>query len=451
MKQKTIISMSVLVILLVLANLLFPALFSSTNGLYTNREAQLSIYSDEWNGLSSFREDLEDKGYDISSIVSNPLILEEVEHPENSMYICVGAEKGYDRLQVNAMIEFVNRGGKVLIADDQGDANSLSRKVGIEFTGHRIWSRDYVHNLSLIKIKPDVDLVTYNVLLNEPTTLKLLGTSHSAFDPPEIIYETSRDSYEDTNDNGKIDSIGELDTYGELPVGAKVITKGGAGAMYFIADSSFCINDMWDDSEKARWSEEDNEEWKNKQNVVFTISLIEDILGFSGTIIFDESRHIQSTPISNSIFSLENIYVYILLQTDKLLGIIIGLAFLNFFGLMYALTKPPIRFRHRFDLTYWDSYVEQAPDRLTDVRTILMKRLKSHYNLYFPDAESLFAYEPSTKAQYNLTQKSDLKELIDDGELVDFMLHPYRYNVADRLNNIVLRIDEVFPLQEGMA
>jgi hypothetical protein len=446
MKRRAMFSMTLLVILLLLVNVYFPVLFSSTDGLYSERSSQLSIYSDDWNGLSKFREELEDPengDYEVSTIISNPLILREViatGHPEYSLYICIGAEKGYDKLQVDAIIDFVNAGGRVLIADDSGDAQSFSKKLGVEFTGHRIWSQEFVHNLSFIQIEAKVEFETYSVLLNTPTTLKILGTTDKHFDAPEVLFQTSRNSYEDSNDNGKIDSIGELDTYGELPVGVFVDSK-GKGSVYFISDSSFCINDMWGP----------NDEWGTEGNAPFVMALVQDILGFSGTVIFDESRHIQSTPLSNSIFNLENIYVYVLLQTDQLLGLIIALAFLNFFGLMYALTKPPIRFRHRFDLTYWYAYVEQAPDRLTDVRTILLKRMKAHFNLYFPDSSSLYAYEPATKAKYNLTSKSDLKELIEDMELVDFMLHPYKYNMADRLNHIVLRIDEVFPLQEGMS
>jgi len=434
MNRRSIMTIGVIVFILLISNFLFPALSSSTGGLFTDRKSQLSIYSDEWDGLSSFREDLDDRGYDISTIISNPLILEEVERPSESLYICIGAEKGYDSIQIDALLRFVNSGGKILIADDFGDADSFSQKLGVSFTGHRIWSPEYENNLSFIRIKPIVGETEYTVLLNEPTTLQLLGKSHPLFNAPTVIYRTATGSYEDSNDNGMIDSTGELDKYGELPIGARVDTEGREGAIFFISDSSFCINGMWD----------------KEQNANFTLSLVESFLGDSGNVIFDESRHIQPTPLVNSVFTLENIYIYVLLQSDNRLGAVIFLAFLNFFVLVYALTKAPIRFRHQFDLTYWDSYVEQAPDRLADVRSILMKRMKAQYNLYFPDSSDTYAYEPSTKTQYNLTNKGDLMTLVEDHELVDFLLHPYRYNVAERLNSVVLRIDDVFPLQEGM-
>jgi len=445
MQRKKVITLLIVIFALFLVDIIYPALFSSTIDPFFSRKSQLSIYSNDWNGLSAFRETLEEEDYEVSTIISNPLILNEVDRPADSLYICMGAEKGYDALESDAIIGFVNRGGKVLIADDYGDSNSISRGLGVGFTGHRIWSKDYDYNLSFIKIHAEVPQTwfgnannqigseEYTVLLNEPTTLKLLGTVHKFFLEPEVVFNTSKESYEDTNDNGKIDSFGNLDTYGELPIGSSLESKGREGGIIFFSDSSFCINDMWE----------------REDNANFTLALVEAFIGSDGTVIFDESRHIQSTPIANSVYNMENVYIYVLLQTDQLLGFVIALAFLNLFGLVYALTKHPIRFRHKFDLTYWEAYVEQAPDRLSDVRNILLKRLKANYNLYFPDSSGIHAYEPSTKTKYNLTMKSDLQELIEDVDLVDFLLHPGRYNVADRLNSIVLKIDSEFPLLEG--
>ena len=433
MKRKTGAVLSLILILIVLTNLFYPFLFSAADEISSERSSHLSIYSDGWDGLSKFRKELEKGKYDISTIISNPLILREVEHPGHSLYICVGIEKGYDPLQVDAIEDFVNRGGRVLIADDYGDANSLSEEMGVRFTGHRVWSRDYEFNLSFIRVNARVGWNDYTVLLNDPTTLKTLGLVSPLFKEPETFMNTSKESYEDTNDNGKIDSIGDQDTYGELPVGVFVESRGEAGSMVFISDSSFCINDMWD----------------RYDNTAFSLALVRRLLGHQGTVIFDESRHIQSTPIENLVYTLENIYIYMLLETNQLLALIIALGFLNLFGLIYAMTKPPKRFRHKFDLTYKDAFVEQAPDRVADVKNILLTRLKAYYNLYFPDSSFAYAYEPSTKSEYNLTVKRDLQALIKDAELVDFVVHPLRYNIPVRLNAIIMRIDAVFPPKEG--
>lgn len=442
MERDLTMKLVILVVILIILNIIFPSIFSfATDGL-TSRKSQLSVYSDEWNGVSKFRKALEERNlvdgsferdYDVSTIISNPLILDEVKQASDTLYICVGAEKGYDSLQADAVIGFVNRGGWVLVADDHGDANSLSEQVGVEYTGHRIWSKDFEYNLSFIKINVTLEKQDYTVLMNEPTTLELhTGMDEFFFDPVPLL-RTSQESYEDSNDNGEIDSFAPLDKYGKLTVGARVDPKGLAGGFIFIGDASFLINDMWDRADNAQ----------------FTLAFIEELIGREGNIIFDESRHIQPTIISNAIYNLENIYVYVILQTDEILGLVIGLALLNLFGLIYASTKHPPRFRHRFDLTYWDSYVEQAPDRLSDVRNILLKRLKGTYNLYFPDSSYINAYEPSTKTKYDLRVKGDVQALIDDPTLVDFLLHPHRYNIADRLNAIVLKIDQEFPLQEG--
>lgn len=440
MDRKTIAALSALVLTLVILNPIFPALLTLTEGVTTRRESALSAYSDDWNGLSSMRMTLQESGYDVSTIISNPLILDTFQDARGILYISIGPEKGFDRREVDAIIGFMNRGGSVLVADDGGGANSLSRKVGVEFTGHLVWSKDYVYNVSFISIDARIDMDTYRVLLNAPTSLRLTGTSHPYFNPPEIMFLTSPDSYEDTNDNRKMDFTGDQDRKGQIPVGVRVVPKGKVGAMYFISDSGFCINDMWG---TEIWGE-------SHENAEFTLRLIYEILGGSGTVIFDESRHIQATPLSNTIFLIEHIYIFTLFQRELIVGLIIIIAFLNIFGIAYLRTRNPTRFLHRFDLTYWEAFVEYAPDRLSDVRSILVTKIRAHYNLYFPDEESLIAYEPTTMTEYDLTNRKDLAILLEDRELVDFMLNPNRYNLADSLNRIVLRIDEVFPLREEM-
>ena len=422
----------VVIILLLLIYMLLPVIFPATQKVYSQREAHLSAYSDSWDGLSDFRRALEHKDYNVSSIISNPLVLREVKHPENTLYICAGVERGYDSIEVDEFRNFVNMGGKVLVMDDYGKANTLSEKLGVTFTHHRVWSQDYVHNLSFIKIEARVDFEHYTVLLDEPTTLKKELYTDPMFREPQVILTTSKDSYEDTNDNGHIDSIGNKDHYGMLPVGMAVESKGKEGKMVFISDSSLCINDMWGRFDNAN----------------YTLALVKWLIGPEGRIIFDESRHVQASPVENSVYGLENIYFYILLEHNPILALIIALIFLNTFGLIYLLTKNPERFRHRFDLTYEDAFVEHAPDRVNEVRTILLTRLKSHYNLYFPDASMTRAYDASTKQEYDLTKRSHLQVLINDPEIVDFLLRPARYSIPERLNTIVMKIDAAFPIDE---
>ncbi len=437
MKRKNLILLVIFIVVLFLANTVYPSLFAGTESVVDDRDAHLSIYSDEWDGLSSFHDEVEKEGYDTSTIISNPLILRELEHPESSLYVCVGVERAYNEWEIDALFDFVNHGGKVLIADDFGNANSFSKEVGVSFTGHKIWSQDFEENRSFILVETDIQWNEYTLLLNDPSSLKIQANPNNLFEKAQIIIETSRESYEDTNDNGRIDTIGNEDIDGEIPIGAFVDTKGNAGSIAFISDSSFMINDMWDRHDNAQYA----------------IDLINAILGSSGQVIFDEGRHIQKTPIENSVYNLENFYIQILLTTGDpgsnwLLSAIIAIAFLNLFGFIYSLTKHPTRLRHKFDLTYEEAFVEQAPDRIADVKSILLNRIKANYNLYIPDDTIPIAYESSTKTEYNLTTKKDLVNLIPDAELIDFLLHPARYNVATRLNSIILKIDAVFPLAE---
>ena len=65
----------------VLATLLLSVLLTFVNVANVN---QLSAYDDDWNDLSSFREDLETMGVETRSLVSSPLLLADIDDPRNT-------------------------------------------------------------------------------------------------------------------------------------------------------------------------------------------------------------------------------------------------------------------------------------------------------------------------------------------------------------------------------
>ena len=74
----------------VLATLLLSVLLTFVNVANVN---QLSAYDDDWNDLSSFREDLEAMGVETRSLVSSPLLLADIDDPRNTTYIVAGVER----------------------------------------------------------------------------------------------------------------------------------------------------------------------------------------------------------------------------------------------------------------------------------------------------------------------------------------------------------------------
>ena len=75
--------------------ILLIALISSVliNFVNLGNPSQLSAYDDDWDDLSAFRQDLVDIGIETRSLVSSPLLLEELEDPANTTFVISGVER----------------------------------------------------------------------------------------------------------------------------------------------------------------------------------------------------------------------------------------------------------------------------------------------------------------------------------------------------------------------
>ena len=149
----------------VLVLLLLTLLGSFVNPTYS----QLSAYDDDWDDISTFRSDLNQMGVETHSLVSSPLLLHEIENPEETVFIIAGVEKdtislprftgdsnivqmqesdGYTTSEVEAITSFVARGGTILVMDDFGYSTGVAAAFGIEYSGHKLydagaWTLDY--------------------------------------------------------------------------------------------------------------------------------------------------------------------------------------------------------------------------------------------------------------------------------------------------------------------
>ena len=74
-----------LVTVLVSSTVLFPLLQRTVS-----REPQLSAYGDDWNDLSRFRNALEAEGYNITSVLSSPAVIADLEHPSQTLVVVAG-------------------------------------------------------------------------------------------------------------------------------------------------------------------------------------------------------------------------------------------------------------------------------------------------------------------------------------------------------------------------
>ena len=119
-----------------------------------------SAYGDDWNDLGSFRADINNMGVETTALVSSPLLLSEIDHPEEAIFIVSGVERdtislprftgdenviefsegeGYTTSEILAIEAFVESGGTVLLMDDFGYSSNLADQFGLDYSGHRLY------------------------------------------------------------------------------------------------------------------------------------------------------------------------------------------------------------------------------------------------------------------------------------------------------------------------
>ena len=74
-------------------------LYSIVGSYLVPSDPQLSAYDDDWDDLSAFRADLKGMGVDTTSMISSPVLLGEIESPEDTVFVVTGVEQDTISLQ----------------------------------------------------------------------------------------------------------------------------------------------------------------------------------------------------------------------------------------------------------------------------------------------------------------------------------------------------------------
>ena len=138
------------------------------------RDPQLSAYDDDWNDISNFRKGLEDNpntSYNVSAVLSNPGVLDEISDPTSTLFVIVGTESPYSSLELEILAKYMESGGSILVFGDFDYSNTIAELFAIEFVKHKLWDQNYRDNLSLIPTAI-VEGESYNILLNEPVAIR---------------------------------------------------------------------------------------------------------------------------------------------------------------------------------------------------------------------------------------------------------------------------------------
>ena len=394
--------------------ILFPIL-----QVVVERDPQLSAYDDDKNDISQFRESLENEdgtSYNVSAILSNPAVLEEVGNPSETLLIIAGTESPYTILELEIIIEFIADGGSILVFGDYDYSNTIANLFGIKFVKHKLWDYNYRDNVSLIESTANINGQSYAVLLNEPVAIQSAPIPPSAWNsnegylnPYQTIFMTTspNNSWIDSDDDGAISQEDEKASHSGFTLGTRFDMKfegESLGSAVFISDSSVPINDMLDRS----------------QNEQFLLALVESLIGTKGLILFDESRHTQDS-FGASLFQAA-LGFYFLLSGDTVVLQVIRLNVLIaviIFTMAMSLRQPePKRWYHIFDIRKprpFRSYGHNMDNGILALQGVLLERIRLKYQIYEFDEKSRkdrLELLPKLVKSYNIPLDDDFKMLL---------------------------------------
>ena len=376
----------------------------------------MCIRDSDWNDISQFREALEneaDTSYNVSAILSNPAVLDEVSNPSSTLLVIAGTESPYTRVELEILVSFMEKGGSILVFGDFDYSNTIADLFAIEYVKHKLWDRNYRDNVSLIETTAFVDGQSYNVLLNEPVAIKALDSQElnlwsSGFEwSRNVFMTTSSNSWIDSDDDGAItpeDEVAPLSGF-TLGMSCGMKSKGEPlGSAVFISDSSLPINNMWSEG----------------QNSEFLLALVASMIGDSGVILFDESRHTQES-FGASLFQAA-LGFYFLLSGDTLilqimrLNVLVAVIILT---MALSMRQPePKRWFHIFDIRKprpFRSYGHNLDNSILALQETLLERMRLKYQIYEFDEKSRkdrLEYLSNVVKSYNIPLDDDFKMLL---------------------------------------
>ena len=493
-------------------------------------KTQQSAYGDDWDDLGDFRSEINSMGVETTAMVSSPLLLSEIDNPEETIFVVSGVERdtislprftdddsivelsdtdGYTGSEIEAIVEYVQAGGTLLLMDDFGYSSALAQEYNILFSNHQLydgeaWARELDYNyvwtnvtnaynltqtsgstsiyhpcladrdgdliLDLIDPDPDQKNVgftpiddsfglcehrwdseqkiydfseSYDLLTSKPSAFD----KESLFSPAENRYPvitSTLDSYLDSNDDGDLTPAFEAagiqgDEQGPFAVYARICSsrlcaEPSSGQVHIASDGSLLINAIYSSSkiDGSNVPENDNRFWA--LDIIADALLVgNDSLNPSenAIVIFDESRHQQTNPLSDT-YNLAY-YFLVYFTNDWMAMLILFLALFMMLEVVLIRKEDPEDWRHVFRIIYYgfgdakryEFY--QHPDK---IRQVFLSRVRSKNTM--------------TREEFDSLSSEELKDLVDDQVLLRFIYDNRRYKTQE-LVGVVKRMREWGP------
>jgi hypothetical protein len=384
-------------------------------------QSQLSAYDDDWNDISRFRGDIDNLGYmniSVRTVSTSATALSSIDNAKDMLYMAIGVERPYNFAEWRAIRLFISRGGTVLIADDYGHGNSLlqyngfvenpaishitdSAETQFVFSQKRLADINVDRNPLLVRLRvPIYEGLEYEILLNDPSCFVINENWAGADDwilaqdrsgPADIIATSSASGWIDEDRDGARDPGEKVDSY---PV---IIYMEN---MLLISDPSVFTNDMYGRAD----------------NRMFAHALMARLLPQGGTVIIDESIHLEPGILSELDDVLVRPFTSLVGEAWPIYASLL-LLFVGLVGLVSAGKRTPRRYEphsNRLEeprtLEFGNPYNWLAD--YYEVRGVLLQRMRYAYGL---DPVELQRLPPEIVAQ-----------LLGNQYLVQFVLQPVR-------------------------
>lgn len=228
---------------------------------------------------SAIRETLEGKA-DVQAYLSTPHQLDDIKDPTQALLVILGAERRYSEGESQAIIAFLERGGRVLLADEGGYGTDVALAAGFGFRStHLVDTHNHRGDPTLVVATAKVEDRAYSVLFNAPISIHALQDAN----PHEVLAKSSAavfpdGSYLDSNGNGEVDiSDGASPDDGGFSLIVRTTVGSAGGILVLVADTGLFMN------EQAAVVDFQNEE--------YVADLVGTLVPRDGVIILDESRH----------------------------------------------------------------------------------------------------------------------------------------------------------------
>jgi len=247
-----------------------------------------SIYNDQWNGLSAFREQIEGTGREVKTIQSSMSVISR--YNGDAVLVIMGPVKDFSIEAVLVVFEHLRAGGGILIADDFGTANSsfflLNQFIAAstQFSGLIAFTGGVLLDLDSYDRSPKLPVITdirsYPQLTDGVSSLHLNWATalspRSVLGMRGIAWTTTR-TWCETNitDPNPYPSEGEWN--GSLPVVGALDLGVNGGRIVAVSDPSLFTNDMIDRGNNEVFSG-NAVEWLSNDNTTLPVVFCEDLL-----------------------------------------------------------------------------------------------------------------------------------------------------------------------------